>query len=207
MFTLPPLPYDYNALEPWIDSETMKIHHDKHHQAYVDNLNKALEAFPDLQKMHGTDLLTNLESVPEEIRTKVKNNLGGTMNHNFFWQVMCPTTESAKFNFASSKIGAAINQTFGSLDGFKEKFTATGLARFGSGWVWLVVSNDGVLEIIDTANQDNPISLSKVPVLGLDVWEHAYYLKYQNRRKDYIDAWWNVVNWQEVANRFLETSS
>jgi Fe-Mn family superoxide dismutase len=205
MFTLPQLPYDYSALEPWIDSETMKLHHDKHHQTYVDNLNKALEDHPDLLKMHGSELLGSLENVPEEIRTKVKNNLGGTMNHNFFWQIMCPAEESSKFDLQSSAVGKEIIKTYESLELFKEKFATTGLARFGSGWVWLVINEDNKLEILDTANQDSPLSLGKTPILGLDVWEHAYYLKYQNRRKDYIAAWWNVVNWQEVENRFSET--
>jgi Fe-Mn family superoxide dismutase len=205
MFTLPGLPYDYAALEPWIDTETMKLHHDKHHQTYVDNLNKTLEGHPDLLKMHGAELLSSLESIPEEIRTKVRNNLGGTMNHNFFWQIMCPAEESSKFDLQSSTVGKEIIKTFASLDLFKEKFAATALARFGSGWVWLVVNEGNNLEIIDTANQDSPLSLGKTPILGLDVWEHAYYLKYQNRRKDYIAAWWNIVNWQEVENRFSET--
>lgn len=204
VFALPPLPYDYSALEPAIDTETMKIHHGKHHQAYVDNLNAALENHPEFLAMHGSDLLTNLDKIPEEVRTKVKNNLGGTMNHNFFWQIMCPENESKTFNLPESAIGKEIEKTFGSFESFKEKFATTALGRFGSGWVWLVLNEKDGLEIIDTANQDSPISLGKIPVLGLDVWEHAYYLKYQNKRADYVKAWWNVINWQEVENRYTE---
>lgn len=204
MFTLPPLPYDYAALEPWIDTETMKLHHDKHHQTYVDNLNKALENLPEFAKMHGTELLASLESLPGDVRVKVKNNLGGTLNHNLFWQIMCSEAEAAQFKVDQSAIGKEITKIFGSMESFKEKFSSTALGRFGSGWIWLVKNDGGKLEIVDTPNQDSPLSLNQTPLLGLDVWEHAYYLKYQNRRADYIKSWWNVVNWKEVNTRFSE---
>lgn len=203
MFTLPPLPYPYDALEPYIDTETMKIHHDKHHQAYVDNLNKALEAHEDLLKMHGAELLGSLDKVPEAIRMKVRNNLGGVMNHNLFWQVMEPNPSKA-LRQAQGEVAKAIDKNFGSFNEFKEKFNTTALSHFGSGWVWLIKSGDK-LQIIDTPNQDNPLmnlaasSSPLAPVLCLDVWEHAYYLKYQNRRKDYIEAFWNVINWAKVS--------
>lgn len=205
MFTLPPLPYDYSALEPWLDSETMKLHHDKHHQAYVDNLNKALENHPEFAKMHGSELLASLTNLPEDIHLKVKNNLGGTLNHNLFWQIMCPESETTQFEVNQSPIGKEIVEVFGSMESFQEKFSSTALGRFGSGWVWLVKNESSKLEIVDTANQDSPLSLNKVPLLGLDVWEHAYYLKYQNRRADYIKSWWHVVNWKEVNSRFSES--
>ncbi len=198
MFSLPDLPYNYNALEPFIDEETMKIHHDKHHQTYVDNLNKVLEGHNDLLKMDVKELLQKLDQVPEEIRTKVKNNAGGHANHSFFWKVMSPKKTEPK-----GKLLDAINSSFGSLESFQEKFTNAGLGRFGSGWAWLLVNN-GKLEIIDTANQDTPLSEGKKAILCLDVWEHAYYLKYQNRRADYIKAWWNVVNWSKVEEYFLK---
>lgn len=188
MFTLPPLPYDYDALEPWIDKETMKIHHDKHHQAYVDNLNKVLEGHDDLLKMHGAELADNLSTMPAEIRTKVRNNLGGVMNHNFFWQIMSPKKQVVPEEYKE----------------FVEPFSTAALGIFGSGWCWLVVDDDGKIEIMTTPNQDSPQMSEKDPVLGLDVWEHAYYLKYQNRRADYIKAWWNVVNWEEVERRVGE---
>ncbi len=209
MFSLPPLPYDYSALEPWIDGETMHIHHDKHHQTYVDNLNKILEGHADLLAMHGAQFISNLDKVPEEIRTKVHNNLGGVLNHNFFWQIMCSAKDStaAMKQFSNSTLAKEIEQTFGSLTNFQEKFSATALGRFGSGWAWLTVNANNKLEVSDTPNQDSPIMDGKDPILCLDVWKHAYYLKYQNRRKDYIDAWWNVVNWKEVENRFQEATS
>lgn len=184
MYTLPPLPYDYSALEPYIDAETMKIHHDKHHQAYVDNLNKALEGHEDLLKMHGVELLANLDKVPQDLRTKVRNNLGGVLNHNFFWQIMSSKKQEAPEKFKD----------------FIEPFSTAALGIFGSGWAWLTSD----LKVVTTPNQDVP---TDDIILGLDVWEHAYYLKYQNRRKDYLAAWWNVVNWEEVEKRLNERAS
>jgi Fe-Mn family superoxide dismutase len=200
MFTLPDLPYAYNALEPHIDEATMKLHHDKHHAAYIKNLNDALSTHPQFFKMEIEELVKNLDQVPSDVRTKVKNNAGGHANHSFFWSSMCP--KSAKK--PSGEVAKAIIETFGSLEKMQEKFNATAIARFGSGWAWLVVSG-GKLEIIDTPNQDSPLSLGKTPILGLDVWEHAYYLKYQNRRADYVTGWWNVVHWDGVDQRFLDT--
>jgi Fe-Mn family superoxide dismutase len=194
---LPPLPYAYNALEPHIDELTMQIHHDRHHATYVNNLNAALEGHPELQEKPLEELLANLDSVPESIRTAVRNNGGGHANHTLFWEIMSP-------NGGGQPTGAladAINSTFGSFENFKEQFTKAAVGRFGSGWAWLVVDN-GKLAITSTPNQDNPIMEGKTPILGLDVWEHAYYLKYQNKRPDYIAAWWNVVNWAEVNKRF-----
>jgi Fe-Mn family superoxide dismutase len=193
---LPPLPYDVAALEPHIDAQTMQIHHDKHHAAYVTNLNAALEKYPDLQSKSIEDLLRDISKVPEDIRTAVRNNGGGHMNHTMFWQIMGP-------NGGGSPTGAladAIKSTFGSFDGFKEQLTKAGVTRFGSGWAWLI-DTGGKLSIESTANQDQPIMEGKKAVLGVDVWEHAYYLKYQNRRPDYISAWWNTVNWSEVSSR------
>jgi Fe-Mn family superoxide dismutase len=197
-FTLPPLPYATNALEPHIDAQTMEIHHGKHHAAYVNNLNAALEKAPELQGKSIDDLLKNLNAVPEAIRTAVRNNGGGHWNHTMFWQVMAPNAGGAP----TGKLADAISAAYGDLEKFKEQFNAAGAGRFGSGWVWLV--NDGSkLAIVSTPNQDNPLMDGKpAPLLGLDVWEHAYYLKYQNRRPDYMKAWWNVVNWPEVAKRF-----
>jgi Fe-Mn family superoxide dismutase len=195
---LPPLPYDYNALEPHIDTQTMQIHHDKHHAAYVNNLNAALEKHPELNSQSAEDLIRDLNSVPEDIRTAVRNNGGGHVNHTMFWQIMGP-------NGGGEPTGAladAINDSFGSFEAFKDQFQKAGVGRFGSGWVWLVRGNDGKLQITSTANQDNPLSEGLYPVLGNDVWEHAYYLNYQNRRPDYLQAWWNVVNWEEVSRRF-----
>ncbi len=197
MFTLPDLPYSYNALEPSIDEKTMQIHHDKHHAAYVKNLNDALAGEETLLAMPIETLIADLSKVPEAVRTKVRNNGGGHANHSFFWQVMAPPSGAKP----TGKLLDAITATFGSLEGFQEKFAAAGVGRFGSGWVWLT-SDAGKLAIVDTPNQDSPLMDGKTPILGLDVWEHAYYLKYQNLRADYIKAWWNVVNWQEVARRF-----
>ncbi len=197
--SVPPLPYPYNALEPHIDEQTMQIHHDKHHAAYVNNLNTALEQAPDLQGKSVEELIANLDSVPEGIRTAVRNNGGGHANHTMFWEIMGP-------NGGGQPTGAladAINEAFGSLDGFKEQFAKAATTRFGSGWAWLI-SNGGRLEITSTANQDSPLMEGKTPILGLDVWEHAYYLKYQNRRPDYITAWWNVVNWDAVSQRYSQ---
>jgi len=197
-FTLPPLPYAPDALEPHIDKMTMEIHHGKHHNAYVTNLNKALESAPDLANKSIDELLANnLAIVPENIRTAVRNNGGGHWNHAMFWKVMGPNAGGAP----KGNVAQAINATFGSFDTFKEKFNAAGASRFGSGWAWLIKSG-GKLEIVSTPNQDNPLMDGKYAVVGCDVWEHAYYLKYQNRRPEYLAAWWNVVNWQEVENRF-----
>jgi Fe-Mn family superoxide dismutase len=194
---LPPLPYDFAALEPHIDSQTMQIHHGKHHQAYVNNLNAALEKHTDLQKMSAEELLRNLGSVPEDIRPAVRNNGGGHVNHTMFWKMMAPNAGGPP----SGGVAEAIKASFGGFDAFKEQFAKAGVSRFGSGWAWLI-DNNGKLSIESTANQDNPISDGKKPILGIDVWEHAYYLKYQNRRPDYITAWWNVVNWAEVNRLF-----
>ncbi|HZS55337.1 MAG TPA: superoxide dismutase [Bryobacteraceae bacterium] len=194
-FTLPPLPYPEDALEPHIDKTTMQIHHDKHHGAYVTNLNKALESAPDLQSKSIEDLLSkNLASVPESIKTAVRNNGGGHANHSLFWTLMKPNGGGAP----SGKIQEVINSNFGSFESFKEKFNAAATGRFGSGWAWLVQDGSNKFEIISTANQDSPLMDGKTPILGLDVWEHAYYLKYQNRRPEYISAWWNVINWDGV---------
>jgi superoxide dismutase, Fe-Mn family len=195
-FTLPPLPYDYAALEPHIDTQTMQIHHDKHHAAYVNNLNAALKDHPDLQNKSIEDLLRGVSQVPEAIRTAVRNNGGGHYNHTMFWEIMKP-------GGAKQPAGALADDLtqFGGLAGLQEKINDAGVKRFGSGWSWLVV-NKGKLEILSTANQDCPLMEGQVPILGVDVWEHAYYLKYQNRRPDYLKAWWNVVNWDEVARRY-----
>ena len=194
---LPPLPYAPDALEPHIDAQTMQIHHGKHHQAYVNNLNAALEKHPNLQSKSAEDLIRDLSAVPEDVRTAVRNNGGGHVNHTMFWTLMAPNAGGAP----SGALADAINAAFGSLDAFKEQFAKAAVGRFGSGWAWLIDTN-GKLSIESTANQDNPIMEGKKGILGLDVWEHAYYLKYQNRRPDYITAWWNVVNWSEVARRY-----
>jgi Fe-Mn family superoxide dismutase len=196
-FTLPPLPYAYDALEPTIDKETMTIHHDKHHGAYVNNLNAALEGKPELASKSIEELVSGIASVPEEIRTAVRNNAGGHINHTMFWEIMTPGGSKQP----SGALGDAINSSFGSFDDFKKKFQEAGAKRFGSGWAWLVKSGDK-LEVISTPNQDNPLMDGKQPILGNDVWEHAYYLKYQNRRPDYLAAWWEVLNWDKVAERF-----
>jgi Fe-Mn family superoxide dismutase len=198
-FTLPPLPYAPEVLEPYIDKMTMEIHHGKHHNAYVTNLNKALESAPDLANKKVEELLANnCAIVPENIRTAVRNNGGGHINHSMFWTIMAPAGGPDK---PSGALADAINSTFGGFDQFKEKFNAAATTRFGSGWAWLLKSG-GKLEITSSANQDSPVMEGKYPVMGLDVWEHAYYLKYQNRRPDYIGAWWSVVNWKEVEKRF-----
>jgi len=193
---LPPLPYDAAALEPHIDAQTMQIHHGKHHNAYVTNLNAALEKHPDLQSKSAEDLIRNLAAVPEAIRTAVRNNGGGHVNHTMFWEIMGP----GKGGAPTGKIAEAINGTFGTFDSFKDQMNKGGAGRFGSGWVWLV-DNGGKLAVESTANQDNPIMEGKKAIMGIDVWEHAYYLKYQNRRPDYLAAWWNVVNWDAVNAR------
>ena len=199
-FSLPPLPYAPEALEPHIDKATMEIHHGKHHNAYVTNLNKALESAPDLANKSVEELLANnCSAVPENIRTAVRNNGGGHVNHSMFWQIMAPNAGGQP----TGEIADAISGAFGGLDAFKEKFNAAATTRFGSGWAWLVKSGNSV-EVISTANQDSPLMEGRFPIMGVDVWEHAYYLKYQNRRPDYISAWWNVVNWQEVNRRLRE---
>ncbi len=194
-FTLPPLPYSPDALEPNIDKATMELHHDKHHNTYVTNLNKALESAPDLASKSLEELLANnCAIVPESIRTAVRNNGGGHANHSFFW----PILGHGKGGSPTGEIASVIESNFGSFEGFKEKFNAAATARFGSGWAWLTKDGSGKFEITSSANQDSPLMEGKKPILGLDVWEHAYYLKYQNRRPEYIAAWWNVVNWDEV---------
>lgn len=197
-FELAPLPYAHNALEPHIDTRTMEIHHGKHHAAYVTNLNKALEGHADLQGKSIEELLTSINSLPEGIRNAVRNNGGGHWNHTMFWQIMGP----GKGGQPSGELAAAINTAFGSFDSFKEKFNAAGVGRFGSGWAWLIVEKGGAVSIMSTPNQDNPLMEGKTAVLGVDVWEHAYYLNYQNRRADYLAAWWNVVDWDAVAARY-----
>jgi len=196
---LPPLPYPNNALEPHIDETTMMIHHDRHHNTYVTNLNKALEGHPELESKSVEDLIANLDAVPESIRTAVRNNGGGHANHSLFWQVIGPNGGGEP----SGKLAEAINAEFGSFEKFKEAFSAAAAGRFGSGWAWLSLDN-GKLVVHSTPNQDSPIMEGKTPLLGLDVWEHAYYLKYQNKRPDYIAAFWNVVNWAEVQKRYEE---
>ncbi|HUL72657.1 MAG TPA: superoxide dismutase [Vicinamibacterales bacterium] len=193
---LPPLPYDFAALEPHIDTLTMQIHHGKHHAAYVNNLNAALEKHAALQGKSAEDLIRNLGAIPDDIRTAVRNNGGGHVNHTMFWQIMGP----GKGGQPTGAIADAIKGAFGSFDAFKDQMNKGGAGRFGSGWVWLV-SSGGKLSIESSANQDNPMSDGKHPIMGIDVWEHAYYLKYQNRRPDYLAAWWNVVNWDEVNKR------
>ena len=195
---LPPLPYDFGALEPHIDAQTMQIHHDKHHGTYVTNLNAAEEKHPELGSKSAEDLIKNLNAVPEDVRTTVRNNGGGHMNHSMFWQIMAAKAGGEP----SGKVGDAIKQAFGSFADFQTKFNDAGTKRFGSGWVWLVRTKDGKLDIISTANQDNPMMEGHWPIIGNDVWEHAYYLKYKNVRADYLKAWWNVVNWKEVEKRF-----
>ncbi len=197
-YTLPALTYPYNALEPHIDARTMEIHHTKHHQAYINNVNNAIKGKADLESKSVEALIANLSAVPEDIRNAVRNNGGGHANHTLFWTVIGPKAGGAPVG----NIAAAINLAFGSFDAFKEKFGQAAVTRFGSGWAWLSVTKDGKLEISSSANQDSPIMEGKVPVLGVDVWEHAYYLNYQNRRPDYIAAFWNVVNWQEVEKRY-----
>ena len=198
-FTLPPLPYDFAALEPHIDARTMEIHHGKHHQTYVNNLNAAIEKAPELAKKSLDDLLRNVSTLPEAVRTPIRNNGGGHWNHSMFWQIMAPKAGGEP----GGKLGQAITSTFGDFAKFREQFSAAGVGRFGSGWAWLI-NTGGKLSIISTPNQDPPLMDGQKAVMGLDVWEHAYYLKYQNRRPDYIQAWWNVVNWKEIEKRFSQ---
>jgi Fe-Mn family superoxide dismutase len=195
---LPDLPYSYDALEPSIDAKTMEIHHGKHHQGYVNNLNAALENHPELQEKSVEDLISDLNSIPENIRNAVRNNGGGHANHSLFWPCMGPDGGGTP----EGELADAINSAFGSFDNFKDQFSKAAATRFGSGWAWLCVDNNGDLVVTSTPNQDNPISDGLKPVLGLDVWEHAYYLNYQNRRPDYVSSWWNVVNWNQVVLNF-----
>ena len=202
-FTLPPLPYKYDALEDYIDSKTMTFHHDKHHAGYVKNLNKAISLYPSLRRLSIEDLLLNLDRIPEDIRTTVRNNGGGHANHSMFWSIMTPNSAGKP----TGKIAKAINTAFGDFATFQEEFKAAGKKRFGSGWAWLVMNKDGTLEVTSTANQDSPFLKGQYPIMGNDVWEHAYYLKYQNKRGDYLDAWWNVLNWDEINNRLASAKS
>ncbi|HET6642449.1 MAG TPA: superoxide dismutase [Gaiellaceae bacterium] len=195
-FEVPPLPYDYDALEPHIDEQTMRLHHDKHHQAYVDNANKALEG-TDWADRPVEEVLQSLDSLPEDIRMAVRNNAGGHANHSFFWEIMSPQGGGEP----EGELANAINSTFGGVQQLKEQVNDAGVKRFGSGWTWLVLDGDS-LAVTSTPNQDTPLSEGKTPILGIDVWEHAYYLSYQNRRPEYLEAWWNVVNWPEIARRY-----
>ena len=199
-FEVPALPYDYNALEPYIDEQTMQLHHDKHHQAYVTNLNNAIQGQGQFENMSVEDLVRNINAVPENIRTAVRNNGGGHANHSMFWTIMKPNGGGEP----TGDLASAISSTFGSFDAFKTQFNDAGAKRFGSGWAWLVMDNGGKLSVISTANQDSPLMDGLHPIMGNDVWEHAYYLKYQNRRPEYLAAWWNVVNWDEVARRYQQ---
>jgi Fe-Mn family superoxide dismutase len=197
-YELPPLPYDYSALEPYIDTQTMQLHHDKHHQTYITNVNNALQGHDQLAAMSVDDLLRNIKQVPESIRTAVQNNAGGHSNHSMFWNIMTPNGGGEP----TGNLASAIQQAFGSFDAFKTAFNDAGTKRFGSGWAWLVLDTNGKLQVISTANQDSPLMSGMYPVMGNDVWEHAYYLKYQNRRPEYLNAWWNVVNWDAIAHRY-----
>jgi Fe-Mn family superoxide dismutase len=194
---VPPLPYDYAALEPYIDAQTMTLHHDKHHATYVTNLNNALQKYPQLQNKSAEEIIRDIKSVPEDIRTAVRNNGGGHVNHTMFWKIMKPKGGGAP----SGKIADEIKSAFGSFEDFQKLFNDTGTKQFGSGWVWLVRNTGGKLQVLSTPNQDNPMMDGHQPIMGNDVWEHAYYLKYQNRRADYLAAWWNVVNWDEINKR------
>jgi len=198
-FTLPPLPYDFAALEPHIDAKTMEIHHGKHHQTYVNNLNAAIEKAPELARKSLEDLMRGVNKIPDSVKTAVRNNGGGHWNHSLFWQLMAPKAGGEP----GGNLGNAIRSAFGDFAKFREQFSAAGVGRFGSGWAWLI-NNGGKLSITSTPNQDNPLMEGQNAILGLDVWEHAYYLKYQNRRPDYITAWWNVANWKEVEKRFSQ---
>lgn len=200
MFTLPQLPYAYNAVEPYIDEQTMKIHHTKHHQTYVDKLNAALESHPDLANKSVEELLRGFDSLPDAVKPAVRNHAGGHANHSLFWTLMGPQTDTAP----TGKVADAITENFGNFETFKERFTATATGHFGSGWAWLVVKTDKKLALYSLPNQDSPLMTGDTPILGLDVWEHAYYLKYQNRRPEYIDAFWSVVNWAEVDRQYIQ---
>ncbi|TRU80660.1 MAG: superoxide dismutase [Microcystis novacekii Mn_MB_F_20050700_S1] len=202
-YTLLPLPYAYDALEPYIDKETMQFHHDKHHVAYVNNLNTAVAKYPELQQKTVVELIKNLDSLPADIRTTIRNNGGGDLNHTMFWQIMSPDGGGEP----TGEIGAAIIAKFGSFEEFKNAFNQAGTKLFGSGWTWLVLNKSGELEIISTANQDSPLMMGLQPIMGNDVWEHAYYLKYRNQRAEYLKQWWNVVNWEEVNRRYLQAKA
>lgn len=199
-YELPEISYGYDGFEPHIDAKTMEIHHSKHHQGYIDKLNTALEKHPEIADTPLEDLLANLENVPEDIRTAIRNNGGGHFNHSLFWTILSPKGGGEP----GDEIGKAIKEKFGGFDKFKEEFASAATGQFGSGWAWLVTDSSGALEITSTPNQDTPLAKGKTPILGLDVWEHAYYLKHQNKRADYIDAFWSVVNWKEVARRYAE---
>ena len=201
-FELSPLPYDYSALDPYIDAETMKLHHDMHHQTYVNNLNKALENQSELQTKSPEELIKDYSSLPSDIVSVVRNNGGGHVNHTMFWQIMAPNAGGEP----TGAIADAIMESFGDFESFKQKFNDAGTKQFGSGWVWLVRNSDGKLEVTSTPNQDNPMTSGSFPIMGNDVWEHAYYLKYQNKRPEYLKQWWNVVNWDEINKRFEMSS-
>ena len=196
-FSLPTLPYEYDALDAYIDRATMTLHHDEHHASYVKNLNEAIALYPNLKGQSVEELLMNLDSIPEDIRTTIRNNGGGHANHTMFWSIMTPDSQGQPVG----EIAEAIDRDFDDFATFQTEFNTAGAKQFGSGWAWLVMNSDGSLEVTSTPNQDNPLSDGKYPILGNDVWEHAYYLKYQNKRTDYLDAWWNVVNWDEINNR------
>lgn len=197
-FKLPPLPYAYDALEPHIDAETMQFHHDKHHAAYVKNLNAAIDQYPDLKLMTAEEMLRQIDTIPEAIRTTVRNNGGGHVNHSMFWEIMSPTGGGSP----SGALATAIRQAFGSFEAFQTTFNTAGAKQFGSGWAWLVMNPTGDLEVISTPNQDSPLMQGYYPIMGNDVWEHAYYLRYRNKRDEYLKAWWNVLNWEAIAQRY-----
>jgi Fe-Mn family superoxide dismutase len=199
-YQLPPLPYAYNALEPFIDEETMRLHHDAHHQTYVNNLNTAVEKHPELFDRSAEDLIRGLAQIPEDIRTVVRNNGGGHVNHTMFWEIMGPSAGGQP----TGDLLQAITSTFGSFDALKQQVSQAAITRFGSGWGWLSVDSGGKLVVESTANQDSPLSEGRTPILGVDVWEHAYYLKYRNRRPEYVNQWWNAVNWDAVAKRYAQ---
>jgi Fe-Mn family superoxide dismutase len=202
-YEVPPLPYDYNALEPYIDTQTMQLHHDKHHAAYVTNLNAAVQSHAQFASLPVEQLIQRLNELPENIRTAVRNNGGGHANHSMFWRIMTPNGGGQP----GGDLANAINSTFGSFDQFKAAFNDAGVKRFGSGWAWLILNQNGNLQVISTANQDSPLMEGNFPIMGNDVWEHAYYLKYQNRRPEYLNAWWNVVNWNEIEKRYQQAKS
>ncbi len=202
-YEVPPLPYDYSALEPYIDTQTMQLHHDKHHAAYVNNLNAAIQSHAQFASLPVEQLIQRLNELPENIRTAVRNNGGGHANHSMFWQIMTPNGGGQP----GGDLANAINSTFGSFDQFKAAFNDAGVKRFGSGWAWLILDRNGNLQVTSTANQDSPLMEGNFPIMGNDVWEHAYYLKYQNRRPEYLNAWWNVVNWNAIEKRYQQAKS
>jgi superoxide dismutase, Fe-Mn family len=202
-YEVPPLPYDYSALEPYIDTQTMQLHHDKHHAAYVNNLNAAIQSHAQFASLPVEQLIQRLNELPENIRTAVRNNGGGHANHSMFWQIMTPNGGGQP----GGDLANAINSTFGSFDQFKAAFNDAGVKRFGSGWTWLILDRNGNLQVTSSANQDSPLMEGNFPIMGNDVWEHAYYLKYQNRRPEYLNAWWNVVNWNEIEKRYQQAKS